>query len=246
MVMNIEDELAKAKEELEAIKAEYEEYVYVVSHDLIAPLRQIEGFAQIVHAKHADQFDDKTKRHFDLIISGAGKGRDILDALLEYSRLSTRAKPFASVDCHEVIDEVTHELSTLIEISGAKISCTNVPVVTGDRSQLYQIFYHLVHNALHYQFSDNIPNISIEAIDRDNDWQFCVKDNGMGVPDHLADKVFTILRRAVTDKEYSGIGMGLAVARQIVHRHGGRIWIVSEKNVGSSLYFTITKGSQYD
>lgn len=244
--MNIEDELAQAKEELEAIKAEYQEYVYVVSHDLIAPLRQIEGFAQIVHTKHADKFDEKTNRHFDLIVSGAEKGRNILDALLDYSRLSTRAKPVSSVNCQEVIDEVTSELSALIEGSGAQIACTEIPVIIADSKQVYQIFYHLIHNALHYQFAGNSPRISIEAIENEHDWQFCVKDNGMGVPDHLTDKIFTILRRAVTDKEYSGIGMGLAVTRQIVHRHGGRIWIVSEKNIGSSFNFTITKDLQCD
>lgn len=239
--MNTEDELAKVKEELEAIKAEYEEYVYVVSHDLIAPLRQIEGFAQIIYAKHADQFDDKTKRHFNLIISGAEKGRGILDALLEYSRLNTRTTPFASVICQELIDEVTSELSVLIEESGARITCESMPVLEGDRSQLYQLFYHVIHNALHYQLPDNSPCLSIGVIESELDWQFCVKDNGMGVPDHLKDKIFILLRRAVAEKEYSGMGMGLAVATQIVHRHGGKIWMTSENKLGSSFHFTIAK-----
>ena len=236
-----EAELIKLKNEIDDVRNEYRNFVYTVSHDLSGPFRQIEGFAQIVLVKHTDQFDDKTKRHLGLIVSGAEKGRHILDALLDYSRLDTRAKAFSSVNCQEVIDEVLEELSALVDDKGAEISCNDMPVLVGDRSQLYQVFYNLIHNGLHYQHSDVSPKLSIEAIENEINWQFCIEDNGIGVLDHLREKIFIILRRAVTDKEYSGMGMGLAVARQIVHRHCGRIWIVSEKNVGSSLYFTIAK-----
>lgn len=239
--MNLEDELAKAQEELAALRIEYEQYVYVVSHDLIAPLRQIEGFAHIVYDKHANQFDDKTKRHLQLIVSGAQKGRRILDALMEYSRLNTRCEPFSAINCQEIIDEVINDLSSVIETSGAKITCTDIPVVVGDQQQLYQVFYHLMHNALHYHISDSVPTLSVSVSGARNEWQFCVKDNAMGVPDQLKDKIFTVLKRAVSDKEFSGIGMGLSIARKIVQRHGGRIWVASEQDVGTSFCFTLAK-----
>lgn len=241
---NIENKLAKAQEELNVLKAEYEEYAYVVSHDLIAPLRQIEGFSNIIYAKHADQFDDKTKRHFDLIVSGAEKGKDILDALLDYSKLNTPAKPFSPVDSKQIIDGVTNKLTSMIEESSADISCVDTPLVIGDSAQLHQVFYHLIHNALHYQYPGKSPTVSIDARETEDHWQFCINDNGIGIPDHLTEKVFTILRRAVTDKEYSGIGMGLAIAKKIVQCHGGRLWVVTKKNAGSSFYFTIAKELQ--
>lgn len=241
MVQNIEKELVKAREELVALKAEYSEYVYVVSHDLIAPLRQIEGFSSIIYDKYADQFDDKTKRHFGLIVSGAEKGKAILEALLVYSRQSNTEAPFEMVDCFQKISDVTDELSLLITESGADISCVGAPAICGDSSQIHLLFYHLIHNALHYRSPDRKPNISIEATEVDLFWEFCVKDNGIGFSEKDYEKIFTVLRRAVSEKAYSGIGMGLSIATKIVQRHGGRMWVSSEVGVGSSFYFSIAK-----
>ncbi len=242
--MSTEEELLKVQKQLQSVKAEYEEYTYAVSHDLVASLRQIEGFSKLVHARHADQFDEKTKRHFDLIVSGAIKGREILEALLSYSRLSTAIKPSTEFACTQLIEETVTQLSSLIDKTDANVSYGDMPNIVGDFTQLQQLFYILIHNALHYRTPECSPIVLIDVQEDERQWQFNISDNGMGMSDHLIGKAFTILGRGVSDKEYTGVGMGLAIAKSIVSLHGGKIWVTSEKNKGSSFYFTLAKDIQ--
>lgn len=241
MRVELEQQLIKTQQELSALKAEYEEFAYIVSHDLSAPLRQIEGFAEIIATKHADTFDDKTKRHLALIQNGSIQAKNILDALLEYSRLNSTTTPFILFDCNQVLDEVKQKLTSSFSDIDMIIKNDKLPSIKGNKVQFSLLLEHLIHNALHYQLLDNKPNIVISAVEVDGFWQFCVTDNGIGFSDNLMEKIFKVLRRGVSDKKYSGIGMGLAVARKIVQKHGGCIWAATTKEEGSSFFFTIKK-----
>ncbi len=234
-----QEELIKAREELAVLKAEYQEFVYIVSHDLSAPVRQIEGFSEIVSTKHSDSFDDKTKRHFNLILKGTTQIKGLLDGLISYSRINTHAESFTEIDIDSIITSIKEKLSSVIEATGATISYDNMPIVKGDKDQISLIFYHILHNALHYQVAGSSPSITIKAIKTKNHWQFCITDNGIGILENVAEKIFKVFRRGVSDKQYTGIGMGLALTKKIVGLHQGTIWFESEKGTGSSFYFTI-------
>lgn len=238
---DLSKQLERTQQELEKLKHQYQEFVYVVSHDLTGPLRQIEGFTEIIAEKYADQFDEKTKRHINLIINGSSKAKEMLEALLVYSRLSTNQKTFAPFDCNEALDKAKEKLSDLIESSDAEILCHQLPNVTADANQISMLFCHLLRNSLLYQPAGNQPKISFEVSEKEKLWQFAISDNGIGIPERVRERAFTILRRGVADKQYPGLGMGLAFARRIVQNHGGEIWIDNEKEEGSRLIFTLVK-----
>ncbi len=241
-----EKELARTLQELEALRTEYEELTYVVSHDLGGSLRAIEGFTDIISKKHVDRFDDKTKRQFSLITHNTTKGKVILEVLLEFSRLNTKSEPFSEVNCNALVEEAKQSLADLIMTSKAIITSTSLPTVTGDRKQLALLFQNLLKNALIFQESGNQSEIFIQAEKKGENWQFALKDNGIGIQSNLTEKIFRILRRAVGEDEYSGAGMGLAVARKIVKRHQGDIWVESEIGTGSIFFFTISSVLQHD
>lgn len=234
-----QQELRNVKEELAATKAEYQEFTYIVSHDLSAPLRQISGFSDIIVAKYGQEFDEKTNKHFDLIMSGTTHMKDIISALVDFSRVNTRVQPHESVDIKIVIDKNIEKLSPLISSKNADITYENMPTIECDNAQILQVFYHLIHNALHFQLAETSPKITISANNIEGTWEFCITDNGIGIAESLDDKIFKVFRRGVSNKQYKGMGMGLAVCKKIVELHNGSMWFKSTKNKGSSFYFTI-------
>lgn len=244
MKKSLGKQLEETQQKLEAVEAEYQEFAYIVSHDLSGPLRAIEGFASIIAKNHADNFDDKTNRHLDRIVSGTESGKTIVAALLGLSRLNTKVEPFAEVDSNEVVREVEAELSDLIEATTAQVNVSNLPAFPMDKKQITQVFYHVLQNALTYQTEGNQPDIHITVEEKDNNWLFSVADNGIGIKPKQVEKTFKPLRRAVRDRDYPGIGMGLAIAKKILQRHNGDIWVESEEGTGSTFYFTIAKDLQ--
>ena len=234
-------QLAEIQKELSALKAEYEEFVYIVSHDFSAPLRQIEGFIELVVANNSESFDDKTRRHLELVLGGSAQAKRLLEALVSYSRINTVIEPYVLLDANKLVSETQHSFSAMIAEVNAVIHCENLPNIIGRERQMKQVFSHLIHNALLYQSPNNHPNITIDAIEMDNTWQFCIKDNGIGISIKRTEKIFKVLRRAVSEKKYAGMGMGLAIAKKILQNHQGNIWLESEEGVGSSFYFTVAK-----
>lgn len=237
-------DFAKLQKELDELRTEYQSFVYAVGHDLAAPFRQIEGFSNIILDEHGDQFDEKTKRHFSFVISGSEKGKAILNALLNYSRLVNAEFNSSVVDSNKVLNEVKEELSVLIEDSGAQFSCNALPGIVGDYKQIHMLFYQLIHNALHYSRPGESPIISLNAVEQGELWKFDIRDNGIGIREKMFDKIFIALRRGVAEKKYSGIGMGLTIAKAVSRRHGGEIWVESEEGVGSTISFTLGKETQ--
>lgn len=239
-VKELQNRLELTTKRLEELEKEYEEFAYVISHDLTAPFRQIDGMAQIILRRNPDKFDEKTLQYFRFITSGAKTGQEILEALLKFSRLNTKTQPFETVDCNELVAKVIEEFATEIQTSEAQIETTQCPAVLGDKNQIQELFYQLIKNALLYRKLDFSPLIKIGAKKNENAWEFCIQDNGIGIPEKLMNRTFTVLRRAVDEEEYPGFGIGLPIAKKIVQRHGGKIWLESEENVGTKVYFTLT------
>jgi len=246
MPLTLAEELAEARAKLARLEAEYKEFSYIVSHDLSGPLRTIEGFATIISQKHADSFDEKTKLHFQYIVNGVKNGTEILTSLKAFSRLNTRAQPFSACDCNALVADVQENLAEVIQSTAAQVESANLPMVFADSVQLSQAFYHLLENALRYHRADSPPKVRITAEDLGAHWQFIVTDNGIGVPAKLAERIFKPLRRAVKDKDYPGMGMGLAVTKKIAERHRGDLQFESTEGAGSTFRMTIAKGLTND
>ena len=241
MSAKLENELDKVKQELAELKAEYEEFVYIVSHDISAPLRQIESFSEIIVSKHGDSFDEKTKRHFELINNGSTQATQIMNAIKSYSRLNTRAKPFTSFNSNNIVAKALDNLSSLITKTGASITCADLPTIIGDEEQVSLLFKCLIENAITYQLPGNKPVISVSASDDKHYWHFRITDNGIGVPENLTEKIFKVLRRGVSSKKYPGLGMGLAIAKKILQKHHGDISVALNNDQGAAFSFKIAK-----
>ncbi len=227
--------------DIEALKMEYQDYVYKISHDLSAPFRQIHGFANIINKKYSDVFDEKSLRHMQLIINGANKGIDLIEALLELSRVETHANKFQKVNSKISVRNAREMLVELEDASNVNYTIDELPDFQGDKQQICQLFYHLLRNALLYQLPETQAQIHITASDQNNHWQFCISDNGLGIPEKFITEIFHPLKRFNDDQRHEGVGIGLAIANKIVERHNGSLSVESEPGRGSKFYFTVPK-----
>jgi light-regulated signal transduction histidine kinase (bacteriophytochrome) len=158
--------------------------------------------------------------------------------LLAYSRVDARSRPFAAVSVHEVFNDAVAALDSSITDAGGQITCGELPVVTGDRSQLVQLMQNLIGNGLKYH-GEKSPQVHVSAERKGEEWVFSVRDNGIGIEPKYYERIFEIFKRLHDQNEYPGTGIGLAVCRRVANRHGGRIWVESEPGCGSVFYFTI-------
>jgi len=246
MSVELENQLAMAQQDLALLKAEYDEFVYIISHDLSAPLRQIEGFSEIIIGKHAERFDDKTKRHFTLLQNAVHQAKQILAATTAYSRLNTTAQPFTVLELNHIIADIIQHYRANDKTPNAVFNTVNLPSVIGEEKQIRQVLQCLIENALIYQAPDRTPHIGIEVEEQKTCWQFCISDNGIGVAENMQEKIFQVLKCGNASKQYTGIGMGLAIAKKILRHHGGDIWLTSETDQGSRFYFSIAKSASHN
>ena len=235
-----ERELQETAAKLARSNADLEQFAYVASHDLKEPLRAISGSVQILQERYRARLDAGAEEVIKHTVDGATRMQTLIDDLLKYSRLATREAPLERSDCSEIVQEVIANLESLIEESKAVVTYGPLPVVTGDRIQLLQVFQNLISNGIKYR-SQRTPKIHINAEERSNEWVFSVSDNGIGIAPQYADRIFRIFQRLHTRREYPGTGIGLAICKKIVERHGGRIWVESELEEGSMFYFTLPK-----
>jgi PAS domain S-box-containing protein len=234
--------LAEKMGELARSNAELGLFTYVASHDLREPLRTVGGNVQLLARALAGRPDDDTHRQLEFAIGGVRRMQALIDDLLAYSRVGTEGKVFVELDSAEALHEAIQALSVAIEESAGTVTVGPLPRIIGDRSQLVQLFQNLLSNAIKFHGSEP-PRVDVEAEREGNAWVFSVLDRGIGIEPQYADHVFTIFQRLHTREEYPGSGIGLAVCRKIVERHGGRIWVDSEPGQGSAFRFTIpTRG----
>lgn len=234
------EEQKRLTDELKSSNKDLEQFAYVASHDLQEPLRMVASFTQLLEMQYKDKLDDKGLEYIAFAVDGAKRMQELINDLLVFSRVTSKADGFKPVDMCKVYDEVLFNLEIIIEENDAVITRDSLPVIFADYSQMVQIFQNLIGNALKYR-SKKTPNIHISIGAKDNHWLFAVKDNGIGIESEFTDKIFDIFRRLHTNDEYEGTGIGLSITKRIVERHGGKIWVESEPGQGSTFYFTIPK-----
>jgi len=233
-----EEGLKKAMANVVRSNKELEQFAHIASHDLQEPLRKIASFSELFAKRYQGRFDDKADTYIEYIVDGANRMRILINDLLAYSRVMTGGREFGAIDSNIVLRRVIDYLDMTIKENGADITSDPLPVVIADEIQLGQVFQNLIVNAIKYR-GEQPPNVHISAIKTETEWLFSVKDNGIGIAPEFHERVFVIFQRLHTRAEYSGTGIGLAICKKIIHRHGGRIWVESGQGKGATFYFTI-------
>lgn len=232
------DTQTRYAQELTRSNAELEQFAYVASHDLQAPLSTIAGYAQLLENRCHNQLDAQGNKFLRNIVNSCGRMQALIDDLLEYSRVGRSEKPFDVIDCNLVFEDVCANLQLAIRQNQASVTKGDLPRVRGDSFQLLQLFQNLIGNAIKYRSSE-APIVRVSAWPQGDSWVFSVQDNGIGIAEEYHPRIFQIFQRLHTQKQYSGTGIGLAICQKIVDRHGGRLWVESEPNRGSTFYFSI-------
>ncbi len=246
-------EAARYAADLERSNEELEQFGYVVSHDLRAPLRTVQGYLRLLNQRYADRLDAKAETYIDYAISGAARMQEMIQALLDLSRVETGGREPAPTDVEAVLNRTLRALSPAIDETGAAVTHDPLPTVLADEVQLAQVFQNLIANALKFRREGVPPKVHVTAREGERGgegegkWIFSVTDNGIGIDPDQADRIFQIFQRLHTEDEYEGLGIGLALCKRIIDRHGGRLWVESEPGEGSTFTFTLPEGSQrYD
>lgn len=224
--------------ELEQRNMELQQFAFVASHDLQEPLRQVAIFCKMLHKNFKGKLGDQADKWIDLAVDGAMQMRTIIHELLSYSRVDCQEMPFSPTDCGHALEVALDNLEGPARETGAEVTHDELPTVIGDGSQLTQLFQHLIGNAIKYHGAE-IPQVHVSAELEGNEWVFSVRDNGIGIKAESRERIFEIFKRLHHKHEYPGTGIGLAICRRVVHRHGGRIWAESTPGSGSIFFFTI-------
>jgi PAS domain S-box-containing protein len=235
-----EERLARLLRELERSNKELELFAYVASHDLQEPLRMVSSYTQLLERRYSAKLDDDAREFIAYAVDGASRMQRLINDLLEFSRVSTRGKPLEKTNVAEILGNVRANLSVAIEESGALVTNDFMPVVTVDPGQLGQVLQNLIGNGIKFR-NGTRPLVHVRAIETPEHWEFSVTDNGIGIEKQYFERIFVIFQRLHTAGDYQGTGIGLALCKRIIERHGGRIWVESTPNEGSTFAFTIPK-----
>ena len=219
-----------------------EQFAYVASHDLQEPLRTVAGYLQLIERRYKSKLDKDADEFIQFAVEGAVRLQQLIDDLLTYSRIETRGRPFENTDCNQVLDSVLAGLRGFIRENQATITHDSLPTVWGDRTQIGQLFQNLIGNAIKFRMPAEPPRIHIGCRRAEGAWEFTVQDNGIGISPEYFDRIFVIFQRLHAKSEYPGTGIGLAICKKIVERHGGRIWVESRPGEGATFLFTIPEG----
>ncbi|OHB58183.1 MAG: hypothetical protein A2Y12_07390 [Planctomycetes bacterium GWF2_42_9] len=229
------DDLAK---EVKRSNIDLEQFASVVSHDIREPLRAITGFMELLQRKYKDKLDAQANEYIEFAITGSKSMKNMILGITQYSQIQSNKNIFSNVDVNKALKEVLLNLQVIIAETSAIITVDKMPTIKADASQFSQLFQNLIQNALKFK-SDQIPKIHIGCRKQESSWLFSVSDNGMGIAPENHERIFTIFHRLHSKDQYEGSGLGLAVCKKIVERHGGRIWVESEIGKGTTFYFTI-------
>ncbi|MBI4664922.1 MAG: PAS domain S-box protein [Nitrospinae bacterium] len=237
--LKAEDALRKKNVELERSNQELESMAYVASHDLQEPLRMVSSYLQLLEKKYKGRLDDTADEFINFAVDGAKRMQALINDMLEYSRVSSRARPLAPAQSGDCLRMALRNLEIIIKEQVAIIHSGELPRVMADQNQLITLFQNLLTNAIKFHKKGAPPEVDISATRQDGEWVFAVKDNGIGIAPEFAGKVFGVFTRLHPRSEYEGTGIGLAICQKIVARHGGRIWVESKHDKGSVFYFTL-------
>ncbi|MCL4203704.1 MAG: AAA family ATPase [Pirellulaceae bacterium] len=232
------EDLQQRTTELSRSNADLEQFAYVASHDLREPLRTVSSYCELLQNRLGDRLDEETASYLQQAVQATGRMRNLINDLLTYSRVGTRGKPFQPVDCNELVDIALANLQLVIQETNAQVTRDKLPVVMGDATQLIQLFQNLIDNAIKFR-GERTPQVHLTAERRNLEWLFSVHDNGIGMDREDTGRIFMLFQRLHGPREYPGTGIGLAVCRKTVERHGGQIWVESRIGAGSVFYFTL-------
>jgi signal transduction histidine kinase len=233
-------EAEKAIADLARSNRELEQFAYVASHDLQEPLRVITGYMQLIEGRHRGTLGEDTDLSITYVVEAAFRMRQLIADLLEYSRVGSRGRPFEPMAMQRVFDDAVAVLRQSIVESKAVVRHGPLPTVVGDPPQLSQLLQNLIANAIKFHGS-RAPEIDVSAHAEGSHWIFSVRDNGIGIEPQYWQQIFVIFQRLHTRQQYGGTGIGLAICKRIVERHGGRIWVDSVPGVGSTFYFSLDR-----
>jgi signal transduction histidine kinase/ABC-type amino acid transport substrate-binding protein len=235
-----EEQLQKTLADLSRSNQELERFAYVASHDLQEPIRMIMSYTQLLERRYEEQLDETAREFIHYAVDGARRMHQMIVDLLAYSRVGTQGRPAEEVEAGSCCAQALGNLKLLVEQTGAEITVGPLPTLSADSSQLVQLFQNLVSNSLKFH-GEVMPRVSIRAEELAKEWRFAVADNGIGLDPAQSDRIFQIFQRLHGFSEYPGTGIGLAVCKRIVERHGGRIWVESTPGAGATFFFTIPK-----
>ena len=234
-----EEELRQMTDELARSNADLKQFAYAASHDLQEPLRTIAGFVKLLEKHYKGRLDERADEFIAYAIDGAKRMQELIKDLLEYSHIGTMDREFKPTDSASILDKVISNLRVAIKEGGAVVTHDYLPVITADATQMGSVFQNLIGNAIKFH-SAEAPRVHISAERIEEEWVFSVRDNGIGIDKQYAERIFVVFQRLHgTRNVYPGTGIGLAICKKIVERHGGRIWVESEPGKGSTFYFTV-------
>ena len=231
----VEDDLHRSNEDLER-------FAYVASHDLQEPLRMVGSYVQLLGKRYRGQLDADADEFIGYAVDGAVRMKQIIEDLLAYSRIGTRGDTLVSTDANAVLERATASLKLAIEESGATVTSDQLPTVQADPGQLEHVFQNLVANAIKFRGPEPL-RVRISAARADGGWRFAVEDNGIGIEPQYFERIFVIFQRLHSRAAYPGTGIGLAITKKIVERHGGSIWVESKAGQGATFFFTLSAPS---
>jgi len=224
--------------ELKRSNAELEQFAYVASHDLKEPLRMISGFLGLLEQRYRGKLDDEAIEYIDFAIDGAKRMNWLIEDLLQFSRIGRAAWSPEAMSMEDAYEQAVNILAGPIRDSGALITRGELPTIVADRIQMTTLMQNLIGNAVKFR-SESQLKVQVSARKEGGNWVFSVRDNGIGFPNEYGERVFLMFERLHSKDKYPGTGIGLAICKKIVERHGGRIWAESEEGVGSTFYFSL-------
>ena len=241
LLIDRNSQIEKQNEQLRQANEELQQFAYITSHDLKEPLRMIGSYSQIIQKMFAHLLDDDSRLYFKFITDGATRMNGLLDALLQYATIGKADLELEPVQIDDIITIARTNLKLKIEETDTNILCGEMPMVKAIPSFLVQLFQNLIGNAIKFRQEHNRPIILINAEERNNDWLFSVKDNGIGIADEHKERIFVIFQRLHHRNKYEGTGIGLSICNKIVTQLGGKLWVESKPELGSTFFFTIPK-----
>ncbi|MFK8009697.1 MAG: ATP-binding protein [Saprospiraceae bacterium] len=241
MLLQKQEEVERANEQLTQANEELKQFAYVASHDLKEPLRMIGSYTQIINRKFANKLDENTQTYFHYVTDGVERMDNLLDGLLKYATVGRGAQELKVINLNDTILICQANLRLLIEETKTKLEVDELPSILGIGSLLSQLFQNLISNGIKFRNKDMIPEITIRSEEKENEYLISIKDNGIGIKEEYKERIFVIFQRLHARTDYEGTGIGLAICHKIMQRMGGKIWVESEYGNGSTFFFTFPK-----
>jgi len=238
-----EETLAQKVKELARSNQDLEQFAYVASHDLQEPLRMVAAYTQLLAEKYKGKLDEQADKYIHYAVDGATRMQTLVQDLLAFSRAGREGTEMSTTDCNIVVQQALLNLEAAVRDSGTQVKCMTLPTIHASGAQLRQVFQNLIGNAIKFRKPEP-PVVQITAQKEGNEWLISIADNGIGISSDYLNDIFVIFHRLHTRDEYPGNGIGLAICKRIIERHGGRIWVESEKGNGTTFKFSLPAEKQ--